>query len=790
MTRIRVPADLDRVSIQLLGRFSLKDLARFGVPTAVTAGPVYLDTVVLGNQPSISAVAAAVIGAVLGTVWALVRIEGESLDAHCFNAIRFYSGRVTGRIAGIQETGEAFVETGAGTYSGVVEVESVNLDLKTGSERKAVYETYSSLFQSVSFPVEIHSRQNRFSLESYIGSLSYPSPDYIDHLQGLAGDGLCSTRHLAVVHASERDELENRISQVLGGLNPGALSAERVTGERLRELFDEETVEFGARYTERVDSSEKRVSRTLYVSELPRETRFTWPVDVLQVDGLVDVVQVIEPQESSEALESLRRTGEKADAELQSLIRSGYGSSSYLQRVQEDVNWFRDLLTDRRDQPVRYGAYITVYGRSEEEADAAVREVRNRVPSFQLREPLFRADDGYRSTSLAHRDGLDEKLLMPARSAGAGFPFTTPGTVEDGGILYGRDYSTGYPVILNPFSWSAGHTVLAGATGSGKSYAAKLLLVRSTSVYQDLHVDIVDPKDEYGSVHEVLEDSGSVNRYSPDDVAADNTEKLTEAVRLAYRDALDTDRKTIVLVDEAHRLLKDEQGCSVLSTLVREARASNTAVVLVTQAVGDFYRQESGPDILKNTPCKVLFAHESADEDPVKRFRLSNREESELYRLAKGDEDSNGHSDAILAVSNRLESKVRVEASPVEHGVIDDGVVPEIQENTIGDSRENVADLPVVVDEERSLKPSPQGNGKAPVESGSHGLLLKAFASAFTVFGIGLIGFGPFAAAYIIADQALIVLPVDGEMLVAVLAVVLYFLVFRWLDPGKEVDPV
>lgn len=706
MTKLRVPGNLDRISVKLLGRFSFKDLARFSIPVTVTGGPVYLGAVVAGNSVSQVSLVAVLLGATVGVGWALIRVEGRALDVHGFNALRFFTGKTTGRNKGKNEVSEKFVDPGEGSVVGVVEVESVNLGLKAGSEVEAVYQVYRDLFQTVSYPVTVHSRQSRFNLDSYLESLEATDKLYVRFCRGLVGDQLYSTRHLVTVHGNDPGQLEERVNEIRGRLNTAGLSSQQVTGDDLAQLVEgNEEIEFGPRYTHRPNNDEKAFSRTLYVSEFPRETGFAWTRGVLQVDGLVDVVQSVEPQSAASTIRDLQKTGQKLDAELQSLIRGGYGTDNRFQRLQEDTAWFQDLLADRSDQPVRYGAYITVYGETRVECDRVLRQVRNQVPGFELREPLFRSDEAFKLGSLIHGDYLDEKMPMPCRSAATGFPFVTPTTVEDGGILYGRDYSTGFPVVLNPFSWSAGHTVLAGATGSGKSYASKLVLLRSASVYSGLQVNIVDPKAEYGTVHQVLDDQCSVNRFAPDDASSDNTEKLIEAVRLAYRDALDTPEKTVVLVDEAHRLLKDEQGCSVLSTLVREARSSNTAVILVTQAVGDFYKEKSGPDILKNTPCKVLFAHEAADDDPVKRFRLSSREESELYRLAKGDEDGNSYSDAILSVSNRFESKIRVIGSPVEHGVIDDGVVPEITEEKTRTETEEVEEEKDVEKEETGLVP-------------------------------------------------------------------------------------
>jgi hypothetical protein len=222
--------------------------------------------------------------------------------------------------------------------------------------------------------------------------------------------------------------------------------------------------------------------------------------------------------------------------------------------------------------------------------------------------------------------------------------------------------------------------VIAGVTGSGKSFYSKLLLVRSAAKYTDLQVNIVDPKDEYNRIAEELEDHVEVNKYHDSSDLKGNVSELGESIADAYKHAQEHSGKTVVVIDEAHRLLEHEEGASVLSTLVREARSSNTAVTLITQTINDFYKTEAGQDILKNIPCKALFAHEQADSQPGSTFGLSNIAENSLYTLTKGDQDGTEHSNAVLSVSNQFESKIKVEPSTAEKLLVEYGETCSLEE--------------------------------------------------------------------------------------------------------------
>jgi hypothetical protein len=566
----------------------------------------------------------------------------------------------------------------------LIAVEPANLELKSGKEKAALHKQYQELLKSIDYPVQVYSTQNPFRFDSYFEDRGEDEiqRDYRNYCEGLVENGQSKIRHYVEIKAGDRTELENRVEEVLEQLNSGALSAHQVT-EPSRKIRSEPEVNHD--HVVRSEAGKKRCSKTLYISEYPRDVDFSWSSQILQVEGLVDVTQVVEPKSAAETVSRLQKVENKAEAENESLVRKGYGSSRRLERLLDDVDWFQNLLADQDDQPVEYGVYITAYGEDLEACEDTLRQVENRLKTLGIkyRDTGLRTDQAHCSTTPGLSDKLDEHLLVPAGSAASGFPFTLPSNIDDNGVLFGVDDSTEAPVILDRFKWNAGHSVLAGVTGSGKSFHSKLLLLRSAQVYDDLHIKIVDPKPEYGEIEETLEEYASVERYEFEGSISEDEENLVQAVDQAYQSAQETSAKTIVVIDEAHRLLKQEQGASILSTLVREARSSNTAVHLITQTISDFYRTEDGEDILKNIPCKILFAHEKADNQPAQAFQLSTIAETQLYNLTKGDQDSADHSQAILSVSNQIESQIKIEASDTEASIIETG---ELSDDNINSS--------------------------------------------------------------------------------------------------------
>lgn len=684
--KVRMPADLDQVTLKLLGRLDTKDLVRAALP--MSAAFIYVYT---ASNPSTLAYTSLALAVVLGGTWALWRPWGRPLDQNVYQGLRW----ITQRDSHCSPDTEEEYIAADGSATALIEVDPVNMELKSGSEKAALHKLYQELLQTIDYPFTIYSSQKPFDFSSYLKDLDSSDrvqSNYRDYCKGLTDNGQSKIQHYVSIRVENGDtaELENRIDELLEKLNSGGLSAERIND------IDRVGVNPEVNHDHVVypDSGQRTHSKTVYVSEFPRDIDFSWTSQILQVEGLADITQVVKPKSSVDTISTLQKLENRAEAENQSLVRKGYGSSRRLERLLDDVDWFQNLLADQDDQPVEYGCYITAYGRDKEACEDTLRKVENRLKTLGInyRDTALRTDQAYQASTPGLKDKLDESLLVPAGSAASGFPFTQASTVDDNGVLFGVNQATEAPVILDRFKWNAGHQVLAGVTGSGKSFYSKLLLLRSSQIYDDLHIKIVDPKPEYGEVEELLEEYASVERFEFKGSISEDTEKLIQHVEEAYQSAQETDAKTIVVVDEAHRLLKTEQGASILSTLVREARSSNTAATLITQTVSDFYRTEDGKDILKNIPCKILFRHEEADNQIAEAFNLSSIAEINLYNLTEGAHSEADHSEAILSVSNQFESQIKIEASDTEASIIEDGELPEdastLSETTIDKRQE------------------------------------------------------------------------------------------------------
>jgi len=729
---IRMPGNLD-VPIRLFGQFSIVDLIRLSAPTLIG--------IVIAGLPS------AGLGLVVGATWYLWRPCNQPLDHHLRHSLRWHvlNRRIEGtdlrRHDAAENSSETAVQTQSGAVVGVIEVDPTNLDLKSRAEQDALHSVYQHLLETPTYPIQIHSKQHSFDLDSYIDHLrqnsSRDSPlrdDYISYCQDHADTRISDTRHYLTVRvepdhqeylnqnlnillqqAKDRlpepvgkqlptleksntptadiGELDSRCQELIDAITSADLTAERVTGHELNKFAstaDRHQPQPTPHWTAQPALRQNEYRRTLYITEFPTALSLGWIRQLLRTDGYVDITQTIHPQKPDDTVETLDRTTEKLGAEISSLVAAGHTGTNKLESLLDDAEWFLDLLADRQAQPVDYGCYITVHDTDQTRCETTFEQLKTRLDTMHIeyQQPVFRTDQAYRTQSPLHPDTLNETLLMPSTSAAAGFPFTTHQTSNQG-VLHGIDSYDGTPVLADRFNWSSHAMARMGMVGSGKSYATKLELLRSDLVYDDLQIIVIDPKQEYQSI--IRELGGDSHVLEPDAdysfeaevtgfTVADrgddaNTEQLVEITQQVYQVVSQDQRKTLVVIDEARILLNDDTGRQVLNQFVLEGRDTNTAITLVTQNASHFTHSRKGREILDNTPGKLYMRHDRVPDSVVDYFDLSRKEQQQLYQLKTGTDHP--YSQALLRISNREKTQLRIEGTDTEHRIIKRGEAEE-----------------------------------------------------------------------------------------------------------------
>lgn len=633
---VAYPDDVS-VPVYLTTGLTLTDGLRIGLP-AVGGGLVF-------GMPG------AVAGAAAGAAISKVPVKGATVHRHMRNAL---DDVVTGYILDAEEKDSPSFKDDCfklpdETFLAAVRVTSCDIANRGTEEQLALRGLVHDLYREMDYGVDV------VSMEEGV--------DITEH--AVDQDTIVRPIHVAFVRAKDPETVRERRRQVRTQLTGNDLLAMPVMGDDLMNLIGRlwvTDVSAGMRrYSVTYKDRSAEQHRALAVTGYPDRLGVGWLADVLKADtpGKVTVIQRVRPADDSiDWVESMADRAQVGAAIMTSPVKQ----TAFKEKAEDAEDMLR-----ADDSLVRYEMLVTVRGEDENVVDTSLDRVKRvlRRHNITFQEPLLRTRRMAAAQSPLHAQGLGTAMVMPAGAAAGGFAFGTADAVEEDGVVFGMDRRDGAPVILDRFGWDAGHVAVMGKIGSGKSFFTKLVLLRSAAQYDDLQVFVVDPKQEYGGIVDAL-DMERCQRVTVDDRATGDDEGLVEAVRDAYAGGCEWSGKTIAVVDEAHRLLKDEDGRNALGRMVREGRDEQIAAHLVTQNSSDFTRSQEGSDILKNVDAHVFMRHQDVAASVEEFFDLSAAERVKLRKLRTGSKV--GFSEAVIR--GPLNTTLRIEALPDEEELI------------------------------------------------------------------------------------------------------------------------
>lgn len=241
----------------------------------------------------------------------------------------------------------------------------------------------------------------------------------------------------------------------------------------------------------------EKISRSFYTISYPRFLTDGWFIAVVNLARQLDISIFIHPVETASAL----RTFQKKVAEVQSQIsdREGKGlvRDPLLDTAYQDLESLRDRLQQAEEKIFDVGLYLTLYGNTKEELDKAEGEVRGILDSklVYTKPALFQQEQGFKSTLPLALDELAVNSKLNSSPLSSIFPFVSFDLTSDKGILYGINRHNSSLVLFDRFSLENYNSVVFAKSGSGKSYAVKLEILRSLMFETD--VIVIDPEQEY-----------------------------------------------------------------------------------------------------------------------------------------------------------------------------------------------------------------------------------------------------------------------------------------------------
>ena len=247
----------------------------------------------------------------------------------------------------------------------------------------------------------------------------------------------------------------------------------------------------------------EKIARTFFVISYPRYLTDNWFSPVVNLDKVFDVGIHIHPVDTAAIL----RTFQKKVAEVQSQImereEKGLVRDPKLDTAHQDLESLRDQLQQATEKLFEIGLYITMYGDSETELDKLETEIKTMLDArlTYLKPALFQQEPGFRSTIPLGNDELGVHSKLNTSPISSIFPFISFDLTSDKGILYVINRHNSSLVLFDRFSLENYNSITFAKSGSGKSYATKLEILRTLMF--DTDVIVIDPEREYEHLSEM-----------------------------------------------------------------------------------------------------------------------------------------------------------------------------------------------------------------------------------------------------------------------------------------------
>ncbi len=263
--------------------------------------------------------------------------------------------------------------------------------------------------------------------------------------------------------------------------------------ERIANIIAPAGIEVGPNYLK----SGEYVARTFFIFTYPRYLTSGWFSPIINLAEMMDISIFVHPMDSATALKNLRKKVTEVQVEMAEREEKGFVRDPQLETAYQDIENLRDSLLQGTEKLYRIGVYITIYAAGAE----ALEQLENTVQSMleakliYVKPALFRQEEGLNTTLPLGKDLLQVHTPLNTETASSLFPFVSPDLTSDEGILYGVNMHNNSLVIFDRFGLANANSVVFATSGSGKSYAAKLEILRSLMMGTD--VIVIDPENEY-----------------------------------------------------------------------------------------------------------------------------------------------------------------------------------------------------------------------------------------------------------------------------------------------------
>ena len=242
--------------------------------------------------------------------------------------------------------------------------------------------------------------------------------------------------------------------------------------------------------------------RTLFISGFPFTANTGWLNMLVNFNHNIDISYHIEQIDAHIALPKLNRKITELESTKRTMLKAGKVIGSEITDPLESAMELKDKILRGQEKLFQVSIYMTITADSLADLNRVTTLLETVMSQrlFYIKTATFQQLEGLQSILPRAENLLNQKRNLDSSSASLTFPFVSSELVQESGILYGVNRSNNSLVIIDRFSLNNSNSIIFAQSGSGKSFTAKVEILRQ--LMQGTKVVVIDPEREYKQLSE------------------------------------------------------------------------------------------------------------------------------------------------------------------------------------------------------------------------------------------------------------------------------------------------
>ena len=220
--------------------------------------------------------------------------------------------------------------------------------------------------------------------------------------------------------------------------------------------------------------------RTLFISGFPYVASTGWLNMLINFNHDIDISYHIEQVDPLYALPKLNRKITELESTKRAMLKDGKVIGSEITDPLKSAMELKDKIQRGQEKLFQVSIYMTISADSliELNKTTTILETVMSTRLFYIKSATFQQLEGLQSVLPRGENLLNQRRNLDSSSAALTFPFVSSELVQESGILYGINKSNNSLVIIDRFSLNNANSIIFAQSGSGKSYTAKVEILR------------------------------------------------------------------------------------------------------------------------------------------------------------------------------------------------------------------------------------------------------------------------------------------------------------------------